>query len=260
MLPGHPGNMWFKPGIDSLFDELIQTAVAVMGVNPDKVYLMGYSAGGDGVYRLAPRMADRWAAAAMMAGHPGEVSMLNLRNTPFTLWMGELDAAYDRNRMAVERGLELDSLHRADPGGYIHETHIVRGKGHWMERQDSVAVEWMAQYRRNPLPDRIVWRQENVVHPSFYWLAVPKDECVPGAMVVVERQGNQFDIKTCDYKKLTIRLNDKLADLDQPVSVTYQGKVLYQEKPERTIRTLYRTLGERGDKGLFFCSEITVNL
>lgn len=258
--PWDDWNMWFKSGIDSLFDELIQTAVAVMGVNPDKVYLMGYSAGGDGVYRLAPRMADRWAAAAMMAGHPGEVSMLNLRNTPFTLWMGELDAAYDRNRMAVERGLELDSLHRADPGGYIHETHIVPGKGHWMERQDSVAVEWMAQYRRNPLPDRIVWRQENVVHPSFYWLAVPEDECVPGAMVVVERQGNQFDIKTCDYKKLTIRLNDKLADLDQPVSVTYQGKVLYQEKPERTIRTLYRTLGERGDKGLFFCSEITVNL
>lgn len=58
--PWDDWNMWFKPGIDSLFDELIQTAVAVMGVNPDKVYLMGYSAGGDGVYRLAPRMADRW--------------------------------------------------------------------------------------------------------------------------------------------------------------------------------------------------------
>lgn len=258
--PWDDWNMWFKPGIDSLFDELIRTAVAVMGVNPDKVYLMGYSAGGDGVYRLAPRMADRWAAAAMMAGHPGEVSMLNLRNVPFTLWMGELDAAYNRNRMAVERGLELDSLHRADPEGYIHETHIVLGKGHWMERQDSVAVEWMAQYRRNPLPDRIVWRQENVVHPSFYWLAVSEDECVHGATVVVERQGNLFDIKTCDYKKLTIRLNDKLADLDQPVSVMYRGKVLYHEKPERTIRTLYRTLGERGDNGLVFCSEITVNL
>lgn len=258
--PWDDWNMWFKPAIDSLLDDLIQTAVAVMEVNPDKVYLMGYSAGGDGVYRLAPRMADRWAAAAMMAGHPGEASMLNLRNLPFTLWMGELDAAYNRNRLAVERGLVLDSLQQADPGGYVHETHIVPGKGHWMERQDSVAVKWMARYRRNPLPDRIVWRQEEAIHPSFYWLAVPVDECVHGATVVVERQGNEFDIKTSDYKKLTIRLNDELADLEQPVSVTYQGKIVYNGKPERTIRTLYRTLTERGDRGLVFCSEITVNL
>lgn len=258
--PWDDWNMWFKPAIDSLFDDLIQTAVAVMGVNPDKVYLMGYSAGGDGVYRLAPRMADRWAAAAMMAGHPGEASMLNLRNLPFTLWMGELDAAYNRNRLAVKRGEVLDSLHCIDPEGYIHEIHIVPGKGHWMERQDTVAVEWMSRYRRNPLPDRVVWRQEETTHPSFYWLAVPKEDCTHGAKVVVERQGNKFNIISSDYKKLTILLNDKLADLEQPVSVTYQDKVLYHGKPERTIRTLYRTLMERGDSGLVFSSEVTVSL
>jgi poly(3-hydroxybutyrate) depolymerase len=45
------------------------------GVNPDKVYLLGYPAGGDGVWQLAPRMADRFAAAAMMAGHPNGASL-----------------------------------------------------------------------------------------------------------------------------------------------------------------------------------------
>ena len=47
-----------------------QLAVINEDVNPNKVYLLGYSAGGDGVYQLAPRMADRWAAAAMMADSP----------------------------------------------------------------------------------------------------------------------------------------------------------------------------------------------
>ena len=42
--------------------------IAFYGVDSDRVYLMGYSAGGDGVYQVAPRMADRFAAAAMMAG------------------------------------------------------------------------------------------------------------------------------------------------------------------------------------------------
>lgn len=258
--PWNDWNMWFKPAIDGLFDDLIQTAVAVMDVNPNKVYLMGYSAGGDGVYRLAPRMADRWAAAAMMAGHPGDASMLNLRNLPFTLWMGEQDAAYSRNQLASERGRVLDTLQQADTIGYIHETHILPGKGHWMEREDSVAVKWMDGFIRNPIPDKIVWRQEETTHMSFYWLAVPADECVHGATVIVEHQGNTFDVKQCDYKNLTIRMNDEMADMDQPVVVTYNGKTLYEGKPTRTIGEIYNTINERGDAGLVFCSEITLIL
>ena len=41
-------NMWFRPHIDTLFAKLIQCAVYELGVNPNKVYLLGYSAGGDG--------------------------------------------------------------------------------------------------------------------------------------------------------------------------------------------------------------------
>ena len=108
--PWDDWNMWFKPGLDEFFEALIQTAVVEMGVNPDKVYLLGYSAGGDGVWRMAPRMADRWAAASMMAGHPGEASQVNLRHVPFMIWMGEYDGAYDRNKLAVEKGLVMDSL------------------------------------------------------------------------------------------------------------------------------------------------------
>jgi ABC-type multidrug transport system fused ATPase/permease subunit len=44
-------------------------------------------------------MADRWAAASMMAGHPGGVSLVNLRNTPYMMWVGALDKAYDRNAL-----------------------------------------------------------------------------------------------------------------------------------------------------------------
>lgn len=102
---------------------MIQTAVVEMEVNPDKVYLLGYSAGGDGVWRMAPRMADRWAAASMMAGHPGEVSQVNLRNVPFMIWMGEYDGAYDRNKLAVEKGRVMDSLQQAERRG-IYMKHI----------------------------------------------------------------------------------------------------------------------------------------
>ncbi len=61
-------NMWFQDDMDSLLDQLIADLVVFENVDPDRVYLMGYSAGGDGTYALAPRFADRLAAAAAMAG------------------------------------------------------------------------------------------------------------------------------------------------------------------------------------------------
>ncbi len=100
--PWDEWNMWFKPGIDELFRNLIHAAVAIDGVNPNRIYLTGYSAGGDGTWRMAPRMADTWAAASMMVGHPGDVSLLNLRNLPFMIWVGELDSAYDRNKLDAQ--------------------------------------------------------------------------------------------------------------------------------------------------------------
>ena len=80
--------MWFKPHITPLFDRLIENFVVKHRVNPDKVYVLGYSAGGDGVYQIGPGMADRWAAASMMAGHPNDAKPDNLRNIGFGLFMG----------------------------------------------------------------------------------------------------------------------------------------------------------------------------
>ena len=70
LCPRPPFNTWdlhFRPELDEYYADLIRMMVVCEGVNPDKVYVMGYSAGGDGVWRLAPRLADRWAAASMMA-------------------------------------------------------------------------------------------------------------------------------------------------------------------------------------------------
>ena len=258
--PWDDWNMWFKPGLDEFFEALIQTAVVEMEVNPDKVYLLGYSAGGDGVWRMAPRMADRWAAASMMAGHPGEASQVNLRNVPFMIWMGEYDGAYDRNKLAVEKGRVMDSLQQAEPEGYIHETHIVKGKGHWMDRADTAAIAWMTKYKRNALPKKIVWRQEEVMRPFMYWLGVDLETARPGMAVVAELSGNEIKIEACDYPKLRIYLNDRMVDMDKPVKVTYKGKVLFEKKLARTAKCMARTLCERGDSELVFSGYVEVEI
>lgn len=253
-------DMWFKPDLDSFYAALIQMCVAYLDVNPDKVYLIGYSAGGDGVWRMAPRMADTWAGASMMAGHPGDVSLLNLRNTPFMVWCGALDAAYNRNHECAQRGMELDSLHTQDPNGYIHENHIVAGKPHWMDLADAAALPWLQRHQRSPYPTHIVWQQEEVTHSHFYWLTAPSDQLQRGKTVRLTLQGNTVNIQQCDYTQLTLHFNDQMVNLDQPVIIKHKGRTLFKGKLPRTLTNLQTTLAQRGDLRYMFPAQATVKV
>ena len=72
--PTDTWNLWHQDHIDAFFACFIQLADVFEDINTNRVYLTGYSAGGDGTYQLAPRMADWLAGAAMMAGHPNDAS------------------------------------------------------------------------------------------------------------------------------------------------------------------------------------------
>lgn len=259
--PWNAWNMWFLPGLDNLFEQLIRAAIVWDNVNPDKVYLLGYSAGGDGVWRMAPRMADRWAAASMMAGHPGEAEQVNLLNVPFMIWMGVLDAEYNRNGLAVTKGLVMDSLQQVHPDGYLHATHIVKDKGHWMERQDTAAIAWMSSHTRNPLPKHIIWRQEEVTLPTCYWLEVNPNEARPGMRVetALAPDRNEVRILRCDYSSLTLLLNDDMLNLNKPIRVVYQGQTLFNGKVKRTAGAMVSTLWGRDDPRWCFSARIQVH-
>lgn len=259
--PTDTWNLWHQPHIDRLFTRLIEDLVVFEGVNPDRVYVLGYSAGGDGVYQLAPRMADQWAAAAMMAGHPNGVSMLSLRNVPFALQVGANDAAYNRNKVGREYGEQLDKLHKDDPAGYTHFVKIHEGKGHWMNLEDKAALPWMAKFTRNPIPDRVVWKQTGTPHDRSYWLAVPAGQGKVGTLVTARRQGQTVEVTAAEgVGRLLVRLDDRMLDLNRPVTVTHAGKTLYTGTPSRTIAVMARTLAGRGDPKLVFDAEVTVDL
>lgn len=273
--PTNTWNLWHQGHIDDFFTRIIENAILFEDVNPNQVYIMGYSAGGDGVYQLAPRMADQLAAAAMMAGHPNNASPLGLRNIGFTLHMGGQDKAYNRNGIARQWKQSLAELQKNDPEGYRHEVTIHEKYGHWMNRDDKVAVPWMSKFTRDPLPDKIVWFQSGRTHSRFYWLAVDAENKVGGSQVSVSMTGKkrpnaaanslagatQFKIDKADkVKSVTIRLNDSFVDLDQPVTVLLPSGKQITEKPRRTIGGIYKSLSERFDPESIFSAEITVTL
>lgn len=245
--PTDSWNLWHQAHVDPMFDRLIENYVALRGVDPDRVYLMGYSAGGDGVWQLAPRMADRFASAAMMAGHPNEASLLGLRNLPFALFVGDKDTAYNRNKVVAERAKQLGELHAADPEGYVHLARIYPDLPHWMNRQDAEAIPWMAKYKRNPWPKKIVWFQDDVTHTRFYWLSVPPAEARAGREIHAEISGQTISLTKDVPSGATLRLSDELLDLDKEVIVKVNGREIFKGRALRTAEAIRQSLDERAD-------------
>jgi hypothetical protein len=252
--------LWHQSHIDTFFERLITDMILFEDVNPDRVYIMGYSAGGDGVYQLAPRMADRLAAAAMMAGHPNESRAEGLRNIGFTIHMGGNDGAYNRNAKAEEWGKLLDALQAGDKNGYVHDVSLHKDRGHWMNLEDAVAVPWMAGFTRDAWPDRIVWVQDDVRHERFYWLQVPKESATAGDRVVASVNENEICIEHSDAKAITILLSDSLLNLDKSVSVTLPSGATSQHVVKRTIADIAGSLAKRFDKAACYSARIDLSI
>ena len=245
--PTDKWNMWHQEHIDPMFAHLIESMVALRGVNPDKVYLMGYSAGGDGVWQIAPRMADRYAAAAMMAGHPNEAQLFGLRNLPFAIFMGENDAAVNRNKVAAQKSAEIAELHKADPEGYVHLSRIYPGLGHWMNLKDAEGVPWMAKFTRNPWPQKIVWYQDDITHQRFYWLRLPEGAAMKDQKIKAEINGRSIRLTGDVPPGTQILLSDKLINLDEPIEISVNDKATFTTRPVRSIKTIRAALQERLD-------------
>ena len=100
-------NLHFLDYSYAMYDRLIEDMIYLKNADPNRVYLLGFSAGGDGVYAIAPRMADRFAAVNMSSGHPNGVSLLNVSNLPFEIQVGIRDF-YTEEAIRSIRGAEFE--------------------------------------------------------------------------------------------------------------------------------------------------------
>ena len=93
-----------------------------------------------------------------------------------------------------------------------------------MDREESKALPWLAQFERNPYPRKIVWIQDDVLHNQMYWLRV--DDPKERTKIVASIDGQTITILESDVDALTFYLNDAMLNLDKPVVLKYKDSVL----------------------------------
>lgn len=275
MADDRQGRWWFDHN-QRAFAEVIEKAILFRDVDPDRVYLMGISEGGYGAIRFAGNRPDRFAACGgMAAAEPLDTSPPeNMRDVAMRIDIGERDTMFDRVGLARRMGERLAELKQQDPGGYDFMVNVQAGRGHGIDY--SLCPQWLAQKVRNPRPDRVVWTVKPFDHEvalQSYWLqldAVPAQ--MPLYLTAVLRQNRlaiTAEIGTGEKGEarapatagvLRVRLDDKFADLDQPIEITRNGVARPPVRAERRLSVMARTLAERLDPQLCFPAEIAVPL
>ncbi len=259
--PTNTWNMWFQGYMDPLLDRLITNLLATENIDPNRVYLTGYSAGGDGAYQLAPRMADRWAGVQMSAGHPNGVPIENVRNLAFSLHVGGADIAFERHLEVPRYGIKLDALKQADPEGYIYEAVVHEGLPHWMGLADQIGTPFIQAHTRNPETNTVVWRRFNTQPDRSYWVAHTQPVS-DQAKIVAKREGNTVRLMESEgFNDVVLYFRNTMIDFNQPVQViAADNTVLFEGKVEHTISTIHKTMSDRQDPELSYSARIELNL
>ena len=227
---------------------LVENYIIFNNVDPNRVYLMGFSAGGDGTYALSERIPYLFAACSPQAGHPNGVSTINLCNLPTYLAAGEKDTSFKRNEICVDYYKKILEQNGKYCGKYIAKVEVVAGSGHsfqcWKLPRNSffngaakasqskdTAFTFMYSHTRNPNPRGISCDTKTFITPlrnyytqrgnSFYNIQLGKN---PPPMIQLEINYDNNTITIKEGSNFRINLVSSLLKKGNAVTVNSQGK------------------------------------
>ncbi|MCK6458418.1 MAG: dienelactone hydrolase family protein [Planctomycetes bacterium] len=263
---------------------LIEIAKAQWDIDPDRVYVMGFSMGGTGSWHMAGRFPDLLAGAVpgngvIMASPKSQVAtreevvalqhglLPNARNLAVYFFTGTADKNCMPGTFLVAWD-EIQQLQKDDPGGYGKiRFKCYEGLAHsFPPGEPGNAFKYMSEQRRDSYPEKIRWEYAAHPHPlpnekdtttryqqhCFYWIRV--DEPVDRMDIVAVRKGNEFDVQLTgvEPKGCYVMLNPAMIDVKADVVVRVDGKEVYRGRPQPDLVTVVESLDDKLDKTLTF--------
>ncbi len=255
--PNDSWNGFYDDYVYPLIDNLVRQFRLFGDIDPDKVFIMGYSHGGYGAYAIGPKMPDRFAAihASAAAATDGESTPKTLRTTQFTAMVGELDTLYGRCERNQRFQAEVEQLRAGRTDIYPVTVTIVAGNGH-TGLPDRDKIKDLYPTVRNPVPQEVSWLMTDSVVQDFFWLRVPQP--AKQQEIFATCRNNRFAIKASEnLSAATLWLDSRLIDFNQPVHIEVNGSATTRRFGS-SLKTFCDTLARRGDPEFAFSASFTL--
>jgi predicted esterase len=255
--PNDTWNGFYDSYVYPLVGNLIRQCLLFAEVDPNKVFLIGYSHGDYGAFAIGPKMPDHFAAIHSSAAAPtdGLTAAKNLRNTVFTFMIGENDHAYGRIERCRQFQETIAKLRGDRTDIYPVTMEYEAGFGHG-GLPDRDKIKDMYPAVRNPVPPELTWELTGPEIHDFFWL----ETAHPAGHEEIDAfcHDNNVTVTTTNASGVSLLLDRRLVDFSRPVRINVNGQTVTRElRP--SLRTLARTLAERGDVVLAFTVQVDLD-
>jgi molybdopterin-dependent oxidoreductase alpha subunit len=288
---------WSKAQVENL-DGILDSVKRTYNVDENRVVMSGISDGATGLYYVAMRDTTPYASFLPLNGFlmvlandqlaiDAELFPTNLLNKPFFIVNGGQDPLYPI------RNVQPFVDHLRDSGVAV-EYHPRPEAGHntawWPEMKDPFEA-FVRAHPRDPLPATLTWEATVRDVPSrAHWLVIDhvrppvagdtlmkpdlNEFSGPGpnhghdlfaralssGRVDLTRRGNAVEMRTRGVSELTLLLSPDSFDLSQPIVVTANGRIVANQRVDRSVATLLKWAAQDNDRTMLFGAELHLTL
>jgi dienelactone hydrolase len=238
--------------VAAIFAAFRRDLLTRFAVDPARVYVTGLSQTGFWAWYLGRELGDRLAGIAPMGAVTWQVdkALENLLTLPTFVLHGENDKTCPvaQPRATTQRMQALGL-----PVKYLEVAGAAHDFGTWSHLGDGLA--WLAAQPRASAPARVVKGLGTLANPWAHWLKVEKLSkesdgragSAPTARVEARIEGRTIEVQSEGVEALSLWLSEAQLDLESELEVRWNGKTVFQGKPERSFTTAVQAALERCD-------------
>lgn len=255
---------WWYESQSKNIPEIIKIIKRRYNVDDNRVFLHGLSDGGGGVYYFASHAPTPFAGFIALIGSPhvlrekhnvfGKTFPGNFVNKPIFAVNAEDDEFFPAS--TVEGMFEA-----INAGGGDVTFHAVTGNHFgmpWLVQKKKAYESFVANYTRNPYPDRLYWQIDK--HTPFnriHWLIVKDTNSVDSeSAVLVEKTGNTVNLSSKNVSGLTLLISPDHFDLSKHVQVWANEKLVFDQQVVPEVQILDKWFEIDGDRSMLFAHEL----
>jgi len=253
---------------------VFQLLVRQYPIDPDRVFLFGYSMGAMGAFTVGAHFPDVWAGIVSISGRADYYLWKDLDRSKVEPYKRHLiDMEFGASMLGNYRNLPVlmyhggaDTLIKLEQSRQLHmklkglgadvTLHELPGEDHWIMSSvmlDDAVFKWMAKRKRNAWPAEVDFTTYTIKYRQSYWVTVLEMVRWGDPINVhakFNRDKSMLEVKTKNVASLRLNLSKELIGEAPKLTVRINGKtykvtkpgpVTYEVEPTKRVGKLRKT-------------------